>query len=82
MGDDSIGGIIAEETSRQTVILIFTLVGTVLVIYVAAKLGEPDSFRRLKISSALAVKRYAQKQVDKWQEIADKAATIYNNERY
>jgi len=82
MGDETVGEVIATETSRQTIILVFTVIGTVVMLYLYATLGEADSFRKLKITTALNLKRYAQRRVDWWQNIADKAATIYNNERY
>lgn len=86
MTDESItpkvGDVVIEESSRQAVILVFSLIGTVVMLYLYTKLGEPDSFRKLKVTTALNLKRYAQKRVDWWQRIADKAATIYNSERY
>jgi hypothetical protein len=82
MSDETIGEVVVLETTRQTVILVFSLVGTVLMLYAYAKFAEPDAFRRVKTATALWAKRYAQKRVDWWQRIADKAATIYNIERY
>jgi hypothetical protein len=70
-----------DEAKRQTIILIFTLAGTVGTLYLVAYFSDPDALRSLRMRLALRAKRLAQWQVDKWQSIADQAATIYNRER-
>lgn len=73
--------IVKDETKRQTVILIFSAIGTVVTIYLVYYFTKPDAFKLLKMKLALETKRWATKQVDWWQHIADEAATIYNRER-
>lgn len=70
-----------EETTRQAIILAFSLAGTVAIVYVMRMIEQPDYARIVKMSSALAVKRFAGKNVDFWQSVSDKAATVYNRER-
>lgn len=71
----------AEETTRQLIILTFSLAGTFLTLILVRELADPDRIRTWKMRLALAVKRRAQRQVDMWQRIADSAATIYNQEK-
>ena len=70
-----------EETTRQTIILVFSVLGTAGMLYVLRKFDRPDAGRTIKMAGALKVKRFANKQVDFWQNIADKAATTYQRER-
>lgn len=78
---ETIAEIAARESTRQTVILIFGLLGTAGTVIVMRYLSGPDAIRVLKMNAALKFKRYAQRQVDFWQLLADKAATIYQRER-
>jgi hypothetical protein len=73
--------VVATEVKRQTVILLFSTAGTIIAVYVMYKLSEPDLWRTTKMKLALKVKHLAQTQVEWWQSIADKAATLYNQER-
>lgn len=70
-----------EETTRQTIILVFSVVGAAASIYVMRKFDQPESGRFIKMTSALAVKRFANRCANWWQDVADKAATVYNRER-
>lgn len=72
---------ISDETKRQIVILAFSVIGTVVTVGLFYYLTKPDTFKTLKMRAALTLKRVAQKQVDTWQDLADKAATMYNRER-
>jgi hypothetical protein len=66
-----------KETVKQSIILVFTVASAAIMVYVMT----PDAFRTTKMALALQTKRFAQKRVDYWQGIADKAATWYNRER-
>lgn len=66
-----------RESVRQAVIMVFS-VATVCVVYT---LSDPDAMRAIRMRAALATKRFAQRQADWWQDVADKAATVYNKER-
>jgi hypothetical protein len=79
--DETVVDIAKKETTRQTVILIFSLVGTVGAVYVLKLATDPSERQAWKMRAALAVKRYAQKRADWWQNVADKAATAYHMER-
>lgn len=79
--NETIASVAKTETTRQTVILVFSLAGTVGAIYLMNKFTEPDAFRMLKMTAALRAKHLAQRQADWWQRQADKAATVYNRER-
>ena len=72
---------VKEETKRQLVILGFSIVGTVITVYIVYQLSRPDAFKTLKMRLALTAKRLAQSQVDWWQKRADDAATLYNQEK-
>lgn len=81
MSDETLADVAKKETARQTVILAFSVVGALAMMYVMRKANEPDAFRTFKMGSALKVKRFAQKRADWWQDVADKAATAYQRER-
>lgn len=70
-----------EETKRQTVILVFSTIGTLVTVYLIYEFSKPDAFKTLKMKMALQLKRFSQSQVDWWQRQADNAATMYNRER-
>ena len=73
--------VISNEIKRQTVILIFGAAGTIITIYVIHHFSDPDAWRMLKMKFALKLKRFANSQAEMWHQLADKAATIYNQER-
>lgn len=73
--------IVKREIKRQTVVLLFSLAGALITVYVMRKMNEPDFGRTLKMSAALKVKHFASAQVDWWQGVADRASTIYNREK-
>lgn len=70
-----------RETTRQTIILVFSLAGVLGTLYIAQRFSEPDAFRTAKMQLALKAKRVAQHRADWWQDKADKAATVYNREK-
>lgn len=73
--------IVRREVKRQTVVLLFSVAGALITVYVMRRFNEPDFGRTLKMSAALKVKRFAASQVDWWQGVADRASTIYNQEK-
>lgn len=74
--------IVKQEATREAIKLLFSLIGSVgAVLLVKYLVDNPDGIRTAKMWLALATKRTAQTQVDFWQNIADKAATVYNAER-
>lgn len=78
---ESVSEIAAQETTRQFIILAFSLAGTVLTILLVRELSDPSKIRTWKLRTALYAKRKAQKYADFWQDLADTAATIYNREK-
>lgn len=72
---------VTREVKRQTVILIFGTVGTLIAAYIMYLQFDPTARKTLRMSAALKVKRFASAQVDWWQNIADQAANIYNQEK-
>lgn len=70
-----------EETTRQTIILVFSVAGAAASLYILRKFDQPNAGRIAKMTAALAVKRFANKRANWWQDIADKAATMYNREK-
>jgi hypothetical protein len=73
--------IVSREAKRQAVILLFSVAGAIVTVYVMRHMSNPDIFRTLKMSASLKLKRAAQSQADMWQGLADKAATWYNQEK-
>ena len=70
-----------QETVRQAIILVFSVAGALVTIWVMEELAKPDMMRTLKMASALWAKRFCQEQADRFQGLADKAATAYNREK-
>lgn len=75
--EESVSEVVRKESARQAVILGFTL-ALAGIMYV---IQNDDERRRMKMAGALATKRFAQRQADWWQYVADRAATIYNGEK-
>ena len=76
-----VGDIVRDEATRQAVILAFSIVGGVIVIWSMRAASRPDLWRTLRMKKALFVKRTANAIADKCHDIAGKAATAYNQER-
>lgn len=74
------GEIAREETTRQLVILGFSIIGT-LAFFALMELSTKDKRRTMKMWSARAVKRSAQSGADFLQDVAGWAATVYNKEK-
>jgi len=67
-----------KEAMRQTIALIFSLVGTAATVVIVRYAANPDAFRELRMRIALHGKRWAQREADRWQSMADRCATWYN----
>lgn len=76
-----VGDVAKEEMTRQLIILGFSVVGIFATVWVMQGLSDPDTFRTVRMGTALWAKRAFQEQADKFQEWADKAATAYNREK-
>jgi hypothetical protein len=72
------GDIVKEETAKQTVILVFTVVGTIIGAYATYLTLDRTAARAARMRATLVVKRVAQAVADKVQSVADAAATEYN----
>ena len=81
-GESRVVDVVKTEGTRQTIILVFSLVGTVLTYYVIRKLQEPDSLSTAKMAGALVVKRWSDKQADRFNRLSLRMATIYNGEKW
>lgn len=73
--------VVTEETSRQTVILLFTLATIVLSAWVIEEYASVDSLKHLKMKTLLRTKRTMQRLADWSQKVADNAATAYQKQR-
>jgi hypothetical protein len=69
------------ETTRQFIILIFSVAGTVAAIYVQRKLSDPDVFSTYKMWFAWRAKRWADRQADRFTRLATHMANVYNGEK-
>lgn len=69
------------EVTRQVIVLAFSIAGTVATIYIARKLQDPDYMSMAKMASALAVKRWSDKQVERFTRLSAKMANVYNGEK-
>lgn len=69
------------ETTRQFIILVFGIAGTIASVYVMRKMQDPDSMSTFRMWGALTVKRWAEKQADRFNRLALHMATVYNGEK-
>jgi len=73
--------VVKEETAKQTVILIFSIIGVIVAGIMIREIDKPDQYKTFKMASALKLKRMARRQQEWWERVGDKAATVYNNEK-
>jgi hypothetical protein len=73
---------VSDVATKETVLLLFSLVGAVAGVWVVRWASQPDMTRSLKMRYALQVKRYAQRMGEFWYNVAGKAATVYNREKW
>lgn len=81
METKNVTDVLKTETTRQTVILLFSIAGAIATVAIARRFSDPDIGRYYRMYLALWVKRHADKRVTFWQNIADHAATTYNAEK-
>lgn len=70
-----------DEAIRQTVILVFSIVGAVALAFVVRALDEPDFLRTAKMRAALAGKKACNTTALHLLNLADKAEGLYEQER-
>lgn len=73
--------ITVREIKKQSVILVFAVLGAVLVATIGTMETDPSARHRVVMRSALAVKRFAQWNADMWGDLALNAGTVYNRYR-
>lgn len=76
--DDSV---VRREIARQTVAMVFSVAGALITVYVMRRFNDPDFGRTAKMWAALQVKELAEKRVHWWQNVADRAAFFYDQEK-
>lgn len=76
----NIGKVVGEETAKQTVIYLFGVLALITAGLLVSNTG-PDEWKTLKMGTALDVKKFCQREADRWQRWADNAATYYNREK-
>lgn len=81
MDGPPIRAIAKDQATREVVMLVFSVVGGVIVVFIIRRVHNPDFGRTIKMRLALTVKRIANRAADRCQEIADRAATAYNREK-
>lgn len=73
--------IVKEETAKQAVILAFSIIAVAATAWVMQELSDPDVFKTVRMKLALEAKHYFQDRADRFQKMADDAATAYNKEK-
>lgn len=72
---------VTREIKRQMIVLAFSVAGALITVYVMRRLDDPDFGRTAKMRAALEVKHFAEKRVQWWQDIADRATFVYDQEK-
>lgn len=80
-GVEGVGSVVRVESARQTVILVFGLVGSIMTVYIVRKLNDPDALSTFKMWGALTVKRWADRQSARFARLATHMANVYNGEK-
>lgn len=78
MTEDSVA---VSEAKRQAVILVFSVLGAVVLIYIMPMQHDASARERFMMRNALRLKRFAQFNADVWGDVALKAGTVYNRYR-
>lgn len=78
MTDESI---VVEETKRQTVILLYSAVGTLVTMWIITNMTTPDAWDTAKMKISLALKKFAMKRADFWLGVTDRADRFYERNR-
>jgi hypothetical protein len=77
----SVADVAKVETTRQTIILVFSIAGTVATVYLVRKLQDPDVMSLYRMWTALTVKRWAERQARRFDRLALHMANVYNGEK-
>lgn len=70
-----------SEAKKQAVILGFSILGAVVLIYIMPMQHDAAARDRWMMRNALRLKRFAQFNADAWGDVALKAGTVYNRYR-
>ena len=81
MSEEDQDSVTVTEVKKQTVILAFEVVGTVMILWITFMGHDAASRQRFVMTSALRVKRFAQWNAHMWEDLAERAATVYNRNR-
>ena len=79
--EPEVGQVVRSESARQSIILIFSLAGTLLSVWFVRELNDPDAVKLFKMRTSLAIKRWADKQAERFSKLATTMANIYNGEK-
>lgn len=80
-GEVSVVDVARVEITRQTVILVFGIAGTVASVYIARRMQDELAMSIVKMQGALWVKRWADKWSDRFTRLSGWAANVYNGEK-
>jgi hypothetical protein len=81
MTEDEEDTVTVREIKRQSVILVFAVLGAVVLASIGTMETDPAARHRAVMRGALAVKRFAQWNADRWGDLALSAGTVYNRYR-
>jgi len=79
--DEDTDTITVDEVKRQTVILVFSIIGTLVLIGITTMERDAATRQRAIMRTALAVKRFAWWNAERWEGLALRAGTVYNRYR-
>lgn len=69
------------EVTRQTIVFVFGVAGTLATVYIARKFNDPDNWSTFKMWGALTIKRWADAQSARFARLATHMANVYNGEK-
>lgn len=79
--NENVTDVVMVESARQTVILVFGVVGVIAMGLATYYVTEPSAWSALKMRMALKGKEYALNQVEFWEDLAARCSTLYQRER-
>ena len=77
MDEPSIPDVVKSETTRQTIELLFGIA----TIIIFRKLNDPDTLKLAKMWTALTVKRWSDRQAERFTRLSSTMANVYNGEK-
>lgn len=81
MERETVGDIVKNESTRQAVILVFSVAGAIATVAAMRGMQNPDLMSYYRMWWALKTKRFADRQVDFWGGVSAQAANRYNSEK-